>query len=752
MYRIFLLLVIGGVFGLGTLPAKADRGEGTLTGVVRNAQTESPIAGAKISAFGRETISDERGEFRFESVPVGVAELRVEASGFVPQRVGNVLISAGRVARIFVDLRPETPLTAELEGIRVEAAPLEGNPHAATSVVRVDRLEMQGVVGAGWDIQRSFGVQPGVTTSSDLTNHLVVRGGNPSENLIRVEDVEVPNVSHIATQGETGGAISLVNLDFVRDAEFFTGGFPAAYGGKLSSVLDIRLREGNRERIGGELELSMAGAGGGCEGPFLDGKGSWIVAYRKSYLELLKKTAHLIAVPRYEDLHFKATLDPSPTHRFSSFLILGKSDVDIQWARNTDRAVMDVQKLLTGFTWKRLWGSAASRVTFSHVIDLYRAQAWQGKPTPVYNNRSREGQTGVEATFDLGEDVRNSWSLGVSAHQSRFRYHIFSDKWVGYSENEGRLVFLEGHFVEAHRKAWRLAAYLHRNQSLGQPLEAKVGVRAQRFTLTGASSVDPRFGLVWHVGENIAFHFSGGRYHQSPNYVLLTLDPANASLDDLRAWHVVLGYERRLGRSTRFLAEAYAKDYDKIPIREQERLSTDNVCKNLGKRRVRGVDLLLEKRLEEGVFGSVLLSLSRSVARDAQGVWYPDDYDVPIRFLVTGGIPIGASGWRISGRWDYKAGRPYTLLPIRPNGQGGYRLDPDFEVRNSVRYPPYHRLDLRLDRRLDFGGWGASLFLEVENVYDRRNIYAWNFDVPKGKLVGVEQFRRLIVLGILADF
>lgn len=747
MYRVFFLLAMA-----GALPVEADRLEGTLTGVVRNVQTESPVVGAKISLFGRETASDERGEFRFENVPIGVVELQVEAKGFAPKRVRNILISAGRVARIFVELRPEAPLTAELEGIRVEADSFEGNSRATTSVVRIDRFEMQGIVGAGWDVQRSFGVQPGVTTSSDLTNHLVVRGGNPSENLIRVEDVEVPNVSHIATQGETGGAISLVNLDFVRDAEFFTGGFPAAYGGKLSSVLDIRLREGNRERLGGELELSMAGAGGGLEGPFLDGKGSWIAAYRKSYLELLKRSARLIAVPRYEDLHFKATFDLSETQRLSWFFILGKSDVDIQWARNADRAVMDVQKLLTGFTWKGLWSSAASRVTLSHVLDLYRAQAWQGKPEPVYNNQSREGQSGVEATLDLGEDVQNSWSFGVNAHQSRFRYFILSDKWVGYSENEGRLIFLKEHSVNALRQAWRLGGYLHRNQSLGRPLEAKLGLRAQRFTLTGASSVDPRFGITWHIGEKAAFHLSGGRYHQSPTYVLLTLDPANASLDDLRAWHLVLGYERRLGRSTRFLAEAYAKDYDKIPIREQERLSADNVFKNLGRRRVRGVDLFLEKRLEEGVFGSVLLSLARSVARDAQGVWYPDDYDVPVRFLATGGMPLGSSGWRLSGRWDYKAGRPYTFLPIRPNGQGGYRLDPDFEVRNSVRYPPYHRLDLRVDRRLDFGGWGVSLFLEVENVYNRRNISAWNFDVPKGKLVGVEQFRRLIIVGILADF
>jgi len=725
---------------------------GSLTGAVRSAQTRLPIAGAKVTALGRTTTTDAQGEFRFDELPVGIVELRIEAEGYTTGRIGNALISAGRVARVQIDLRPETPADVVLEGIRVEESPFERNPRLSTSATRLDRIEMQEVVGAAWDVQRVFGAQPGAMTTSDLTNNLIVRGGNPSENLIRVDDVEVPNVSHITTQGETGGAISLINLDCVRDSEFLTGGFPAPYGGKLSSVLDIRLREGNRERLGGEFELSMAGAGGGFEGPLLGGKGSWLAAYRKSYLDLLKEPARLTAVPRYQDAHFKTVLDPSPTQRLSFFAIAGQSDVDIQWARNTDRATLDMRQLLSGATWTGAWNAATStRVTLSHVGDLYRAKAWQGKPQPIYDNRSRQQQTGLEATLDYGEDARRAWHLGVNALRSVFHYRIGSDDWVGYSENEGRFVFLKKYRTDTRQAGWRLAAYLHRDQAITPSLDLKLGVRAERFTLTSSTSLDPRLGLVWHLDKNSTLNLSGGVYHQSPTYVLLTLDPANRSLTDFQARHLIVGYERLLGRSARLLVEAYGKDYDRLPIRENERLASDNIFKNLGRKRVRGVDVSIEKRLEEGVYGSVLVSVARAVSRDAKGVWYPDDYDVPVRVLTMGGVPLGR-GWRLSGRWDYKAGRPYTLLPIRPNGQGGYQLDPDFEERNTVRYPPYHRLDLRVDRRLDFGGWGVSLFLEVENVYDRTNIYAWNFDVPKGKLVGVEEFHRLTIVGIIADF
>ncbi|MBM3216962.1 TonB-dependent receptor, partial [Candidatus Poribacteria bacterium] len=138
-------------------------------------------------------------------------------------------------------------------------------------------------------------------------------------------------------------------------------------------------------------------------------------------------------------------------------------------------------------------------------------------------------------------------------------------------------------------------------------------------------------------------------------------------------------------------------------------------------------------------------------SRDAQGVWYPDDYDIRRLVSVSGGVPLIA-GWELSGKWRLVGGRPYTLLPIRPNDVGGYDLDPDFEARNTVRYPDYRRLDLRIDRRLELGGWGVSLFLEVQNVTNRDNVYAWQFDRVDGELKPILQFQRLTIMGIIADF
>jgi len=747
-----LRLLIALTLALCALPAVAAEPTGTLTGVVRAQVTQKPIANAHVSCGAYTAQADEKGEFVLEDIPAGVYSVSANAPGYGGRLITDVQVSSGRVARILLELHPDEPDVTQLESVHVQASPFTGSSRAATSAVRLNRFEMQRTVGAAWDIQRVFGSQPGATTSSDLTNNLVVRGGNPTENLIRVDDIEALSISHIAAQGESGGAIGLVNLDFVRDTEFFTGGFPAEYGGKLSSVLDIRLREGNRERLGGEIELSMAGFGGGLEGPLQGGRGSWVASYRQSFLDLLKEPARLTAIPHYDDAHAKVVLDLSDSHRLSWVGIGGRSDVDIQWVRNVDRAVYDGFKLLTGGTWSAIWGeSAASRVTLSHVASVDDSQIWQAKPEPIYDSHSASRETAVAGALDIGADENNAWRLGAELRRIEFRYRIGSEDWNGFSENAGRIVYIEEHEVDVRHVGWRLSGYAHRDWTPVRPLSVRLGVRGQRFTLTDASSVDPRIGLRWTVAPQTSLSLSGGIYHQSPTTLELVLDPTNLELQDFEAWHAVAGFERRFAGASRLLIEAYRKEYRDLPIREDETLAGSNALRNLGRKQVQGVDLLLEKRIRKGPYGSIILSLSDSKSRDAQGAWYPDDYDIRRLVSVSGGVPLIA-GWTLGGKWRLVGGRPYTLLPIRPNDVGGYDLDPDFEARNTVRYPDYRRLDLRIDRRLELGGWGVSLFLEVQNVTNRDNVYAWQFDRVDGELKPILQFQRLTIMGIIADF
>ena len=255
-----------------------------LTGVVRERVSGRRIPGARIKAEGETdegaATTDARGEFLLYLRP-GTRQLRVGADGFAPALV-PAAVSAGRVARL--DIRLDK--TTELEPVRVLLSRRRAPPRAAGSAFTLNKEAMLREVGAAWDIQRVMAGMPGAAQTSDMTNNIVVRGGNPSENLIRVDHIELPTASHLSWQGETGGSIGLVNLDFVRHADFYTGAFPAQFGGKLSSALDIVFREGNRRRLAGDMELSIGGFGGGLEGPLPSGNGSWGRFRQTQFFEL----------------------------------------------------------------------------------------------------------------------------------------------------------------------------------------------------------------------------------------------------------------------------------------------------------------------------------------------------------------------------------------------------------------------------------------------------------------------------------
>jgi hypothetical protein len=725
----------------------------TLTGVVREALSAKPVAGIVVTAAGLSDTTDEDGEFVILGAPVGSHLVSVSSTGFSVVDAMEVFVSSGRVARLEIDVERTPGVAQDIGEIRVTGVRGADTGRAINSTESMTRREMQSEPGAVWDLQRIFGYQLGVTTSSDMTNNIVVRGGNPSENQIFVDHIEMPNISHLSWQGETGGGIGIVNMDFVRDATFHTGGFPAEYGGKLSSVLDVRFREGNRERLGGEMELSMAGVGGGLEGPLQDGKGSWVASYRKSFLDLLKEPIRLAAVPHYEDAHGKIVLDLSPEQTLSVLGIVGRDDIDIKWVRDADRAVFDGLKYAVGANWRVDLGSeAASRVTLSQTGNYYDVQVYQVDDEPVYTNDSAERETTIEGVIDIGESYADAWQVGAMARLVDFRHTIDSRAWRGFSENQGRAVWLGDQEIDERHEAFQFAGFVHRDMTIGDTVTARLGVRAQRSELTDSTTVDPRFGLAWRITPDATFSLTGGRYHQPPTYVELTLNRGNFELKDAEARHMIAGLEVNLAEGARVRAEVYRKLYDNVPVFEDaDSIAPSGRLVNDGEKRVTGVDVLLEKRAKDGAFGSVIATLSESRSLDALGEWYADDFDYRRMLMLTGGVPL-VGGWRASGRWRYVGGRPFTQFPIVELEDGSYDLVPDFESRNQVRYPDYHRLDLRMDRRLDFAGWGTSLFFEVQNVYNRENVFSRQFDAKNGRFLDVLQFQRLGIVGLIADF
>jgi hypothetical protein len=327
--------VLLATFLFATLAAQEKRGE--VSGQVVDGSTQQPLIGVNILVVQKQTvgtITDEKGNFFIKNLEVGEYSLRAAFIGYESTVVTNVVVSTGRSAKVKVKL-DETPV--EIGEVEVKADYFSrAGSISPVSTIGLSGAEVARSPGSIQDMDRLMLSLPNVGNSSDESNELIVRGGAPDENLTVMDYIEIPSTNHYPNEFNSGGPINMVNVDLIEDVRFSTGGFPAQYGDKLSSVMDVTLREGDRRRsITSNTGLNFAGFSTVMEGGINDGKGSWIFSARRSLLETLNNLTGitalgLTAIPKYYDTQFKIAYDLSPTQKFMASGIYGDDRILIE--------------------------------------------------------------------------------------------------------------------------------------------------------------------------------------------------------------------------------------------------------------------------------------------------------------------------------------------------------------------------------------------------------------------------------------
>jgi len=597
---------------------------------------------------------------------------------------------------------------------------------------------------------------PGVASTTDSINELVVRNGNPIENLTLFDNIELPNSNHFGDHGGTGGPIGMINVDFIRESNFYTGGFPAKYGDKLSSVLDIKLREGNRKELATDIDLSMAGVGGVLEGPLLTDKGSWLLSYRKSYLGLIKGQFGLTAVPQYSDLQGKVVCDVTPKHKLSLVGIGGIDYINIteteEDAYSGDAAwvLSDSNQYGVGLNWQSLFSKKGySVLTLSHVFNRFLIELRDEDDLQEYMERSWERETTVKGEVHYNFNPGNQLTAGLKAMAVNFKHNTWSKDWEFYSDEVDAVITLPGLRLDEKVQSYKAAAYLHHNWAPLDRLNLKAGLRFDYFDYIQAKNVSPRFGVSYEPGPKTTLNGSFGFFYQAPPYILLTLDPKNKELKNLHANHYVLGLEHLFRDDLKFTIEFYNKDYDNYTTSESD---STRILVNDGEGYGRGVDIFLQKKLSGGLYGLVSYSYSIARAKTPKAGEFDWDYDYRHVFTLIAGYKL-SDKWEISGKWRYMGGRPYTpIIGSRKLASGDYVPIYDEENPNSERFPPYHRLDLRFDRRFHFESWNLVTYFDMQNVYNRRNIWYYLWDRDNKEEDEVYQWGLLPIGGFSVEF
>lgn len=745
--NLFIRMVVIGAVVLVIAPqpghSQTSMPTGTIKGVLRDADTRAPLIGANVvlsnTNLGAATGSD--GAFTIPRVPVGVYTLKFSYIGYEALAKTDVVVRSQRITFVEAALQPSALASEE---IVVTAGYFPQSDEQPTSLFSFSQEEIRRAPGSAGDISRILMSLPSVAKINDQSNSLIVRGGSPLENAFFVDNIEIPNINHFPTQGASGGPIGMLNVDLIQDVDFFAGGFGAIYGDRLSSIMDIRFRDGNRDEFDGQLDLNFAGFGAVVEGPLFKKRGAWLLSLRRSYLDMLVDAIDVgtSVAPVYGDLQAKLTYELGSRHKFTALLVRGDDHnaPDQQTARENDMIFygnQDIVENTVGVNWRALWaGAGYSNTSLSLTSTRFKEDFFEtGSGDLLVKNRSLERAYKIRNVNHLRLLQSAALTFGFEAKRLTFDYDNF---YPQYTDAFGEVV--PASELTATPRATKLAAFASFKAQPFAALAVTLGSRVDKFSENDQVHFSPRLSFSYQLGARTALSGAAGLYRQNLPLLLLAQNPAHSALRDPQSSHIVLGLSHLLTENTRLSLELYQKNYRYFPIDPDQPalfvldelfyrygffFSHERLV-DVGRASAKGIELMVQKKLAKNFYGLASAAYFRANYRDAANVRRNRVFDNRLILSIEGGYKPN-SKWEFSLRWIYAGGPPYTPFD-EASSRALNRAVLDQNNINGARYPAYHSMNVRFDRRFHFSATNLVFYFSVWNAYNRQNVasYFWN--------------------------
>jgi hypothetical protein len=764
------------VSGKFVVAAERVSHDGRLCGSVVKSGGAEPVAGATLRLAGTALVAttDRHGEFLLAGVPVGRHTAVALAPGFGPTQVNDVVIAAGRKTEVWgIVLAPvrSGEEALQLDAVQVSASALSLGPTGALVfameevIVTPSRYGLEqerGLVAAsltsgdlrvrpqlGGDLYRLLSRLPGIT-ANDYSARFWVRGAPHGQLLARLDGVDLLEPFHYK---DTGGSFSVVDLETIGSLNLYTGGFTSEYGDRLGGVLAMETDQPMQAQARTTFDSSLAGTRANSRGRLAGGRGRWLIGGRTGFPYLATRWLgdRDTIQPSYHDLMGKVEFDLTPDHTLSVHALQALDRTSYQ---ETNEPQL-VSHYRSDYSWVRWRGSLTDRLKGESLLS-YSRHAWRRNGAGSYNQHYR---------LDLRDDVRlnvtglrQDWTTGVSdralvragfelkSSEADYDYQVVRElpEW-----RNGRIVTgLITRDFRLKSSATTAGGFLAGRFQPNPALTVEAGGRYDRNDLTNDSDASPRITAAYEHGRT-TWRAAWGYYHQAHGLHQLAVqdgDPVFRRSE--RAEHRVVGVEHRLPSGLKLRLEGYERrtarprphwdnliDYDFFPEVQDDRARFDPL-----RNRARGVEVLAENRSGKRLAWSASYALARAEETLPGGVTVAGVQDQRHTFYLDAAFTLNPR-WQFSFAWQYHSGLPATpitrVLATLPDGTtvfSGF-----FGPRYSIRLPEYHRLDLRVQRSFPLRRGVGRVYLDVFNIYDRKNIVSYSFlpQIVNGQLTTV---------------
>ena len=738
-----LVVIIAAIWVAMAFDAAAQTEGYTVSGRVIDHITREGIPYAAVLIVGVEgsgVSADSTGAFTLYKVKPGILQFSAIQLGYRTVVTPEYKITPYTP---FIEIEMDMDM-AELSASTVKPSPFLRSIESPTSVRIISVGDIDKIPGANKDVARIVRSYPGVSYSPiGYRNDLIVRGGGPSENAFFIDGVEIPNINHFATQGASGGPVSILNSDLIREISFYTGSFPAHRGGALSSVMDIALIDGNPEKQVFKGTVGASEVGVSASGHF-GSRTTYIASVRQSYLQLLFKLLGLPMLPNYIDGQFKIKTKLDNRDELVFIGLAGFDDLKLSDSPDDkgDEYLLSYLPLLKQETF-------TVGASYRHFSDIHM-QTY----TLSYNylnNRSLKYLDNDESSSD--NIILKSSGLEGKA-QFRFENRSYYGTWT---VREGADIHLRHYDSDVYRRVaggeildystdmtmvgWGFFASAD-YKSPGGRINASAGIRADGSTFSSQTAefwrqLSPRASVSYMPWDSWSFNASAGLYHQLPPVTALSFRDAegtliNSKLEYMRVASFALGVDWKL-RDCLFVGlEGFFKNFFDIPLS----LATDVPLTCVGadygsigeeslvsdaRGRSYGAELLVRWLIPEKITLVGSMTVYRSKYSSGEGKAYiPSAWDN--RFILNlSAVYDFPKFWSLGAKVSAIGGAPYTPFDADESSlklvwDAGGRPVYDYSRYNGSRLDPYWQLDLRVDKNFYFRKWTLGLYVDLQNV------------------------------------